>query len=158
MAEPECRGTFRNLRTEPVKTLGSWARCKDLQRRWNNPMHLYVLRGDCVSTCPNEKEPMCWWMLCWAWAKNTRPSEQEKQRGRAVLGMLWLADEGWWLSSTVQWWGFTWSTVSIFCHPCLVQEWLRETGDSPAERDAEIDGQGRGACRLQGEVEGVLLV
>lgn len=32
------------------ENLGNWARYKDLYLRWNNPVHLYVLGGDFVSS------------------------------------------------------------------------------------------------------------
>jgi len=53
--ELQCKGTLRNMRIEPA-TWGNWARCKALHLRWINPVHLYVLGGDCVSSHPAEKE------------------------------------------------------------------------------------------------------
>lgn len=49
IAELQCRGTLINLKTEPAKTLGNWARCKALHLRWN--------KTPC--TC------MCWKVTVW---------------------------------------------------------------------------------------------
>jgi len=44
------------------KTLRNSAKYKGLHLVWNNPMHLYSLGGDRLSSSLAEKEMASWWM------------------------------------------------------------------------------------------------
>lgn len=139
MAELQCRGTLRNLRGWAIKktwetgqgtrtcTWGGITLC--ICMCWAVTLWVAILlkRSQCAGGCCAEHEP----------TTSHHLNKWNSVTGLCLEGCGWhvkggdyhllCSDEA---SSRVR--------CLIFCYPCLAQEWFRETGDSPAERDAEM--------------------